>query len=202
VRPYNWESVFFKQVHLADASGAVQLVSMPYFYFIQNPKWKQHTIVKFVERWLRPDTLLFMGIVWRYDFTGDVEEVRVEPQPASPYGIPIAPDSGEESDEEEQTEAVIERKEKKDTKETLKRMAEREKRNRDIMPTPGVQIEDVEETNSKVRAMLGLNCTMKELLDQNPGVEWRLAMVRTMLDRNMTLTDFKLDGLDSHPEVL
>ena len=200
VRPYNWERVFDIQVSLVDSCGAVQLVSMPYFYFIQNPKWKAHPIVKFVERWLRPETFLYLGVVWRYDST-EYGMAREVPQPQLQH-VPIAPDAGKKSDEESETDEVKDVKAKEEYKETLRRFEEQDEYNRSIVRTPGVQIEDVEETNDNARAMLGLNCTMDELLKKFPGAEWSPDMVRTMIDRRMTQQDFQLAGLANHELVL
>jgi hypothetical protein len=200
VRPYNWERVFSIQVSLADSCGAVQLVSMPYFYFIQNPKWKAHPIVKFVERWLRPETFLSLGVVWRYDST-EYGMAREVPQPKLQH-VPVAPDAGKKSDDESETDEVKDAKAKEEHKEILRRFEEQYEYNRSIVRTPGVQIEDVEETDANARAMLGLNCTMDELLKNFPGAEWSPDMVRTMIDRRMTQQDFQLAGLANHELVL
>jgi hypothetical protein len=165
VRPYNWESAFRIQVHLADADGGVVLVNMSYFCFIMNPKWNRDPIVNFVEKWLRPETFSFMGIVRRNDITYVMEPLLELPAPKSPYGLPGLDESGPESEEEEQTPAVKARREKEEKKELLERYT---------MPTPGVQFEDVDETE-RVRAMQALGATS---------------------------ADFHAAGLGNHPEVL
>jgi hypothetical protein len=82
-----------------------------------------------------------------------------------PYGLPGLDESEPDSEEEDQTPAVKARKEKEEKKELLERYT---------MPTPGVQFEDVDETE-RVRAMQGLGATS---------------------------ADFHAAGLGNHPEVI
>ena len=137
VRPNNWETAFWIQVHLSDADGKLVVVSMNFFCFIMNPKWKRDPIVKFLEDWICPATIEFLGIVRRNDVTYNPRPPASEqPAPASPYGCTKQPDSEPESDEEPQTKAVKDKREKREEQEMVERFEK-------FVLTPGPKFEEV-----------------------------------------------------------
>jgi hypothetical protein len=144
VRPYNWESAFRVQLALADVDGAPVIVNMSYFYFIQNPAWARDPIVNFVEKWLRPETFSFYGIV-RRNGVDILRPAEPQPQPKSPYGNPARAESDPESEEEKLTpeQAAKRTKEKNENEVDLKKLF-RPNSARTI-ETPGVVIEEIQQ---------------------------------------------------------
>jgi hypothetical protein len=210
VRPYNWESAFRVQIALADVDGAPVIAVMSYFYFIQNPAWARDPIVKFVEKWLRPETFLFHGTVRR----NGVEILRPppEPQPNSPYGNPPRAQSDSESEEEKltQEQATKKTKENKENQADLKKLFrpsdqapfDHISKSR-IIETPGPQIEEL---SLDAIQDVGANFSnLTGLADPEPvnySAEENDARVLAMMPKKLNWSDYMEAGLGEHRDVL